>query len=74
MRLLTLFNDPDTERYEVHVVDRAGERRHTLKHADSVLHAAFGPDGKSIVTASGGKTACVWDAATGKSISSYTAN
>ena len=74
VRLLTLFYDPGTKRYEVHVVDKAGKQRHTLKHASYVQHAAFGPDGKSIVTTSGEKTACVWDAATGKSISSYTAN
>ena len=30
--------------------------------------AAFSPDGKRIVTASGDKTARVWDAATGKPI------
>ena len=34
----------------------------------SVRSAAFSPDGKRIVTASGDKTARVWDAATGKPI------
>src|SRR5262249_43989684 len=35
-------------------------------HGDSVSSAAFSPDGSRIVTASGDKTARVWDAASGK--------
>lgn len=37
-----------------------------LKHDDFIYSAVFSPDGKYIVTASGDKTARVWDAATGK--------
>jgi WD40 repeat protein len=37
-------------------------------HEDSVLSAAFSPDGSRIVTASADKTARIWDAATGKGI------
>jgi WD40 repeat protein len=37
-------------------------------HTDSVLSAAFSPDGKRIVTASGDKTARLWDAGTGRQI------
>ena len=45
------------------------ELRLTLSgHEDSVLSAAFSPDGARIVTASRDKTARIWDAATGKQI------
>ncbi|HQR08565.1 MAG TPA: serine/threonine-protein kinase [Gemmatales bacterium] len=37
-------------------------------HHDKVLHAAFSPDGRRIVTASWDKTACVWDTTTGKPV------
>jgi WD40 repeat protein len=37
-------------------------------HTDTVLSAAFSPDGKKIVTASSDKTARIWDAATGKEL------
>jgi len=36
-----------------------------FKHGDSVLSAQFSPDGKRIVTASGDRTARVWDAQSG---------
>jgi tetratricopeptide (TPR) repeat protein len=39
-----------------------------VKHEDIVRHAAFSPDGRRIVTASGDKTARVWDAVTGQPI------
>jgi hypothetical protein len=42
--------------------------RLVLAHEDGVMHAAFSPDGKRIVTASKDKTARLWDAATGKPI------
>ena len=35
---------------------------------DWVQSAAFSPDGRRIVTASRDKTACIWDAAGGKSL------
>jgi WD40 repeat protein len=40
-----------------------------LQHQASVMSAAFSPDGTHIVTASSDKTARIWDAGTGKSLS-----
>ena len=37
-----------------------------LLHSSSVNSATFSPDGKYIVTASRDKTACIWDAVTGR--------
>jgi WD40 repeat protein len=37
-------------------------------HSDSVVSAAFSPDGTRIVTASWDKTARIWDVATGEEI------
>ena len=39
-----------------------------LKHEKTVNSAAFSPDGKYIVTASGDNTARVWDAKTGEPV------
>ncbi len=39
-----------------------------MKHEDYVNHAAFSPDGRRVLTASGDNTARVWDAATGQPI------
>ena len=44
------------------------ERLILFGHEGAVFSAAFSPDGKRIVTASGDKTARLWDAATGKQI------
>jgi energy-coupling factor transporter ATP-binding protein EcfA2 len=40
-----------------------------LQHREGVRSAAFSPDGARVVTASGDRSARVWDAATGKSLS-----
>ena len=37
-------------------------------HTDSVMSAAFSPDGTRVVTASDDQTARLWDAATGKAL------
>jgi WD40 repeat protein/serine/threonine protein kinase len=42
----------------------------SLDHANAVHSARFSPDGKRIITASGDKTAKVWDAASGKLLAS----
>src|SRR5262249_42902698 len=48
---------------------RALRERTVLKgHESSVVDAAFSPDGKRIVTASGDNTTRLWDAETGQSI------
>jgi WD40 repeat protein len=39
-----------------------------LQHDDTVLAAAFSPDGKAILTGSSDNTARVWGAATGRQI------
>ena len=39
-----------------------------IGHTDTVISASFSPDGKRVVTASGDKTARVWDADTGKPV------
>ncbi|BCQ29993.1 TIR domain-containing protein (plasmid) [Caballeronia sp. NK8] len=39
-----------------------------IRHTDNVTSASFGPDGKRVVTASGDKTARVWNADTGKPV------
>src|SRR5262249_50178870 len=39
-----------------------------LKHAALVLHAAFSPDGRFLVTASSDQTARVWEADTGQAL------
>ena len=41
-------------------------------HEDPVVSASFSPDGKKVVTASGDKTARIWDADTGKQIARLT--
>ena len=44
-------------------------RSHACRgHDDSVVSAAFSPDGKRVVTASEDNTARIWDAATGREI------
>jgi WD40 repeat protein len=40
-------------------------------HEDVVVSASFSPDGARIVTASGDKTARVWNAASGKQIAAF---
>ncbi len=47
---------------------RSRERMILSGHTDAVRSAAFSPDGARIVTASGDRTARVWDARTGKAI------
>jgi WD40 repeat protein len=48
-------------------VDLDGTRRPTvLPHTNSVFAIAFTADGRSLVTASGDRTVCVWDPATGR--------
>jgi WD40 repeat protein len=39
-----------------------------MRHENEVTAASFSPDGKLIVTASGDKTARVWEAVTGKAV------
>jgi WD40 repeat protein/energy-coupling factor transporter ATP-binding protein EcfA2 len=43
--------------------------RFVLAHTDPVRSAAFSPDGSHIVTASGDKTAHIWDAVSGEHVS-----
>ena len=43
----------------------------SFAHQDAVESAAFSPDGARILTASGDKTAKLWDAASGKLIASF---
>ena len=51
-----------------------GEELHTLAgHTDAVNSAAFSPDGKLVVTASGDNTAKVWDVATGENCTPWPA-
>jgi WD40 repeat protein len=43
----------------------------SFEHQDSVYDAVFSPDGAQILTASGDRTARLWDAASGKLIVSF---
>ena len=46
-----------------------GERLHILTgHTDSINSVAFSPDGKTVVTGSRDKTACLWNATTGEQL------
>ncbi|MCI0461972.1 MAG: protein kinase, partial [Gemmataceae bacterium] len=46
---------------EAHLWDVRTGQQFLLKHAGAVTHAAFSPDGRYAVTASGDRTARVWD-------------
>jgi predicted oxidoreductase (fatty acid repression mutant protein) len=50
------------------VVSQSGWRLNLAGHESYVASAAFSPDGSRIVTASGDKTARIWDAASGKEL------
>ena len=43
-----------------------GEPISVLEHSDDVSDAAFSPDSKLVVTASGDGSACVWEVRTGR--------
>jgi WD40 repeat protein len=43
----------------------------SFDHQDGVYQAAFSPDGTRLLTASGDKTAKLWDVASGKMIASF---
>lgn len=43
-----------------------------LRHEDGVHCVAFSPDGRLLATGSAGKTAVIWDAATGKKVHTFT--
>ena len=51
---------------------RARSCANSQGHGDPVWSAAYSPDGKRIVTASGDQTARIWDAATGEELRQLT--
>jgi WD40 repeat protein/tRNA A-37 threonylcarbamoyl transferase component Bud32 len=50
------------------VVDIPAESFNVPGHTGTITYAAYSPDGRRIVTASGDKTARTWDATTGKAL------
>jgi len=64
-KIVTLF-----DRRQVQIVDVMNRHRTPLQYDNSIYSAEYSTDGHRIVTASDGNTANVWDATTGKSISS----
>src|SRR5262249_28922157 len=49
-------------------LDTCHEQRTLIGHRGQVLHAAFSPDGRRLLTCSDDKTARIWDADTGEQI------
>ncbi|NGZ10216.1 MAG: hypothetical protein CV088_12645 [Nitrospira sp. LK70] len=53
----------------------SGKELHVLRgHEDSVMHAQFAADGKTVVTASSDDTARLWDVASGKELQLLSGN